>query len=60
MPVAEASASVQTHVHPPAKFTGLILEDISRPVTGTALNLGSKTIAIMPSCTVCYKKKYEE
>jgi hypothetical protein len=32
------------------------LEDISFPVTGTALNLGSKTIAIMPSCTVCYKK----
>jgi hypothetical protein len=41
------------------KVTVLILNDTSRSVTDTALNLQSKTVAILPSFTVCYKK-YEE
>jgi hypothetical protein len=35
------------------------LNDTSRSATDTALNLQSKTTAIMPSVAVCYKK-YEE
>jgi hypothetical protein len=38
------------------KVTVLILKDTSPPVTDTALNLGSKTIPIMPSFTFCYKE----
>jgi hypothetical protein len=41
------------------KVTVLILNDTSCSVTDTPLNLWSKTVAIMPSLTVCYKK-YEE